>query len=115
MTAFSPTPPRVQAVGTSLAEVYTASPVAARTPKHANLQVVWCIVDRTEDEMPLIGSVYGERLICAMGGCGRGAKAYDPIGCTVAHRLPGKALSPDFAAKLYHRMTAMHVLKYIIL
>ncbi|CAG9569390.1 hypothetical_protein [Leishmania major strain Friedlin] len=107
---FSPTPLGVQALGASLAEDYTASPVAANTPDHANFQVARCICDETEAGMPLFGSVYGKRLLCAMGGCGRSAKVCNPIGCMVAHRLPSKALSPDsaFAEKLFHRMTGVH-------
>ncbi|TPP54933.1 hypothetical protein CGC20_23005 [Leishmania donovani] len=108
---FSPTPPSVQALGASLAEVYTASPLAANTPVHANFQGARYICDETVVGMSLIQSVYGKRLLCAMGGCGRSAKVCDPIGCIVARWLPGKALSPDFALaeKLFRRMTAMHV------
>ncbi|KAK7198599.1 FAD dependent oxidoreductase [Novymonas esmeraldas] len=101
------THPGAQALAASLAKVYTAWPVLPDTPlppPHASCHVVRCIFDETADELPLIGCADGAGLHCAVGGCGRGAKTCDPIGCIAAHRLLGKELPPAyaFAAALFH-------------
>jgi glycine/D-amino acid oxidase-like deaminating enzyme len=91
------TDPWVTHLARMLENIYTQWPIAPDTPSQPNRETVRCIVDETKEEVPYVDCVDGKGLFCAVGGCGRGAKTCDPIGCIAAHRLLGMELPPAYS------------------
>jgi glycine/D-amino acid oxidase-like deaminating enzyme len=90
--------PAVQGLAGCLCGLYPAWAMAEGGTTGDNIEVVRCVFDETDDELPIVDCVDGKGLFCAVGGCGRGAKACDPIGCIAAHRLLGMELPDEYHA-----------------